>query len=230
MKINNVSDLVVETLQQVGVKRIYGLVGDSLNGITEAIRRRGTIDWVHVRHEEVAAFAAGAEAQLTGDLAVCAGSCGPGNLHLINGLYDCPTARERPMLAIAAHIPSPEIGTNYFPGNPAGAPVPRMQRVLRARHLEPCATARTCFEIGHPRRRSVSARRCGAGHPRRCRPPRCSNARAVVAESPGSCQGGPACGRPADGRSRGSSPSCWVADEDRSRCSADAAAPVLTRP
>ena len=113
MKINNVADLVVETLQEVGVKRIYGLVGDSLNGITEAIRRRGVIDWVHVRNEEVAAFAAGADAQLTGDLAVCAGSCGPGNLHLINGLFDCNRARA-PVLAIAAHIPSAEIGSNYF--------------------------------------------------------------------------------------------------------------------
>ena len=113
MKINNVADLVVETLQQVGVKRIYGLVGDSLNGITEALRRRGTIQWVHVRHEEVAAFAAGAEAQLTGNLAVCAGSCGPGNLHLINGLFDCNRTRT-PVLAIAAHIPSEQIGSNYF--------------------------------------------------------------------------------------------------------------------
>ena len=113
MKINNVADLVVETLQEVGVKRIFGLVGDSLNGITEALRRRGTIDWVHVRNEEVAAFAAGADAQLTGELAVCCGSCGPGNLHLINGLFDCNRSRA-PVLAIAAHIPSDQIGSNYF--------------------------------------------------------------------------------------------------------------------
>ncbi len=113
MKINNVADLFVETLRQAGVKRIYGLVGDSLNGITEAIRRSGAIDWVHVRHEEVAAFAAGADAQVSGGLAVCAGSCGPGNLHLINGLYDCQRTRT-PVLAIAAHIPSAEIGSNYF--------------------------------------------------------------------------------------------------------------------
>ncbi|MCX8255729.1 MAG: thiamine pyrophosphate-binding protein, partial [Beijerinckiaceae bacterium] len=113
MKINNVADYVVETLQEVGVKRIFGLVGDSLNGITEALRRRGTIDWVHVRHEEVAAFAAGADAQLTGELAVCCGSCGPGNLHLINGLFDCNRTRT-PVLAIAAHIPSDQIGSNYF--------------------------------------------------------------------------------------------------------------------
>ena len=113
MTINNVADLFVETLQQAGVRRIFGLVGDSLNGITEALRRRKVIDWVHVRHEEVAAFAAGAEAQITGELAVCAGSCGPGNLHLINGLFDCQRTRV-PVLAIAAHIPSPEIGSNYF--------------------------------------------------------------------------------------------------------------------
>jgi pyruvate dehydrogenase (quinone) len=104
---------MVETLETAGVKRIYGLVGDSLNGFTDALRRRKSIDWLHVRHEEVAAFAAGAEAHLTGDLAVCAGSCGPGNLHLINGLFDCHRSRV-PVLAIAAHIPSPEIGLGYF--------------------------------------------------------------------------------------------------------------------
>ena len=113
MKIENVADLLTETLQQVGVRRIYGVVGDSLNGITEAIRARGVIDWVHVRHEEVAAFAAGSEAQVTDAIAVCAGSCGPGNLHLINGLFDAHRTRV-PVLAIAAHIPSAEIGTNYF--------------------------------------------------------------------------------------------------------------------
>jgi len=109
----NIADLMVETLQDIGVERIYGVVGDSLNGITEAIRRRGVIDWVHMRHEESGAFAAGAEAQLTGELAVCAGSCGPGNLHLINGLYDCHRSGA-PVLAIAAHIPSAEIGSGYF--------------------------------------------------------------------------------------------------------------------
>ena len=108
-----VADQFAETLAAVGVKRIYGIVGDSLNGLTDAIRRQGKIEWVHVRHEEVAAFAAGAEAHLTGDLAVCAGSCGPGNLHLINGLFDCHRSHV-PVLAIAAHIPSGEIGTGYF--------------------------------------------------------------------------------------------------------------------
>ncbi|MDY1006757.1 MULTISPECIES: ubiquinone-dependent pyruvate dehydrogenase [unclassified Sphingomonas] len=108
-----IADLFVETLELAGVERIYGVAGDSLNGLTEALRRSGTIEWVHVRNEEAAAFAAGAEAQLTGKLAVCAGSCGPGNLHLINGLYDCNRTRV-PVLAIAAQIPSAEIGSNYF--------------------------------------------------------------------------------------------------------------------
>jgi len=108
-----VADQFAETLVAAGVKRIYGIVGDSLNGLTDAVRRQGKIEWLHVRHEEVAAFAAGAEAHLTGELAVCAGSCGPGNLHLINGLFDCQRSR-LPVLAIAAHIPSAEIGSDYF--------------------------------------------------------------------------------------------------------------------
>jgi pyruvate dehydrogenase (quinone) len=104
---------MVETLTQAGVERIYGVVGDSLNGLTEALRQTARIDWVHVRHEEVAAFAAAGESQITGKLAVCAGSCGPGNLHLINGLYDAQRSR-CPVLAIAAQIPSAEIGGGYF--------------------------------------------------------------------------------------------------------------------
>src|SRR6476659_2784609 len=108
-----VADQFADTLAAAGVKRIYGIVGDSLNGLTDAIRRQNSIEWIHVRHEEVAAFAAGAEAHLTGGLAVCAGSCGPGNLHLINGLYDCQRNRV-PVLAIAAQIPSAEIGSGYF--------------------------------------------------------------------------------------------------------------------
>ncbi len=108
-----VADQFAEILAAAGVKRIYGIVGDSLNGLTDALRRQGKIEWVHVRHEEVAAFAAGAEAHLTGELAVCAGSCGPGNLHLINGLFDCHRSRV-PVLAIAAQIPSAEIGAGYF--------------------------------------------------------------------------------------------------------------------
>ncbi len=96
-----VADQIVKTLEAAGVKRIYGIVGDSLNGITDALTRNCGIEWVHVRYEEVGAFAAGAEAHLTDELAVCAGSCGPGNLHLINGLFDCHRNRV-PVLSIAA--------------------------------------------------------------------------------------------------------------------------------
>jgi len=107
------ADYMAETLSRAGVKRIYGVVGDSLNGFTDALRRLESIEWIHMRHEEGAAFAAGAEAHLTGQLAVCAGSCGPGNLHLINGLFDCQRSGV-PVLAITAHIPSTEIGIDYF--------------------------------------------------------------------------------------------------------------------
>jgi pyruvate dehydrogenase (quinone) len=107
------ADYMAETLAQAGVERIYGVVGDSLNAFTDALRRLESIDWIHMRNEEGAAFAAGAEAHLTGKLAVCAGSCGPGNLHLINGLFDAQR-NNVPVLAIAAHIPSSEIGIDYF--------------------------------------------------------------------------------------------------------------------
>jgi len=107
-----VADNIVATLKASGVRRIYGIPGDSLNGFTDAIRRDGSIAWLHVRHEEAAAFAAGAEAAITGDLAVVAASCGPGNLHLINGLYDAHRSRV-PVLAIAAHISREEIGSEY---------------------------------------------------------------------------------------------------------------------
>ena len=109
----NIAELLVEILAQAGVQRVYGVTGDSLNGITDSIRKQKHIEWIHVRHEETAAFAAGAEAHLTGQLAVCAGSCGPGNLHLINGLYDCHRSRA-PVLAIAAQVPSHELGSGYF--------------------------------------------------------------------------------------------------------------------
>lgn len=114
----NVAEQLVSQLIDAGVHRVYGIVGDSLNPVVDAIRKsggskKGGIDWVHVRHEEAAAFAAAAEAQLTGKLAVCAGSCGPGNLHLINGLYDAQRSAA-PVLAIASHIPSVQIGQTYF--------------------------------------------------------------------------------------------------------------------
>ena len=108
-----VADNIVATLKASGVRRIYGIPGDSLNGFTDALRRNGDIAWEHVRHEEAAAFAASAEAAITGDLAVAAGSCGPGNLHLINGLFDANRSRV-PVLAIAAHIPRQNIGSGYF--------------------------------------------------------------------------------------------------------------------
>jgi pyruvate dehydrogenase (quinone) len=108
-----IATLLVETLTRAGVKRIYGVVGDSLNPITDAVRKQSAIEWIHVRNEEAGAFAAGAEAQLSGQLTVCAGSCGPGNLHLINGLYDCHRSGA-PVLAIAAQVPSSEIGTGFF--------------------------------------------------------------------------------------------------------------------
>ncbi len=115
-----VADVMVAALKASGVRRVYGIPGDSLNGFTDALRRDGTIAWQHVRHEEAAGFAAAAAAALTGELAVCAASCGPGNLHLINGLFDANRSGV-PVLAIAAHIPAAEIGGEYFQEtHPAG--------------------------------------------------------------------------------------------------------------
>src|SRR6201984_2142950 len=111
--VKTVAAQFAEMLVAVALKRVYGIVRESLNGLADSLRRQGKIEWIHVRHEEVAAFAAGAEAHLTGELAVCAGSCGPGNLHLINGLFDCHRSRV-PVLGIAAQIPSGEIGSGYF--------------------------------------------------------------------------------------------------------------------
>ncbi|HEV3104944.1 MAG TPA: ubiquinone-dependent pyruvate dehydrogenase [Trinickia sp.] len=109
----SVADFLVQALQAAGVERIWGVTGDSLNGLSYSMSKVGTMRWMHTRHEETAAFAAGADAASTGRLAVCAGSCGPGNLHLINGLFDCHR-NHQPVLAIAAHIPSTEIGLGYF--------------------------------------------------------------------------------------------------------------------
>ena len=108
-----IAETVVHNLAANGIQRIWGVPGDSLNAVTEAIRREKGIEWMLTRHEEEAAFAAAGEAALTGELAVCAGSCGPGNMHLINGLYDAHRSRV-PVLAIASHIPSDEIGSQYF--------------------------------------------------------------------------------------------------------------------
>ncbi|MDN2664491.1 ubiquinone-dependent pyruvate dehydrogenase [Psychromonas sp. 14N.309.X.WAT.B.A12] len=109
----SIASFITQTLDQAGVQRIWGVTGDSLNGISDSLRKMGNIEWLGTRHEEAAAFAAGAEAHISGKLAVCAGSCGPGNLHLINGLFDCHRNKV-PVLAIAAHIPSSEIGSQYF--------------------------------------------------------------------------------------------------------------------
>src|SRR6476659_10182532 len=108
-----VAAVMVATLKASGMRRVSGLPGDSINGFTDALRRDGEVVWEHVRHEEAAAFAAAGEAEMTGRLAVCAASCGPGNLHLVNGLFDANRTRV-PVLAIAAHIPREEIGSGYF--------------------------------------------------------------------------------------------------------------------
>ena len=162
------ADYMAEVLAQAGVKRIFGVVGDSLNGFSDALRRLGSIDWVHVRHEEGAAFAAGAEAHLTGRLAVCAGSCGPGNLHLINGLFDAHRSRV-PVLAIAAHIPSSEIGIDYFQATHPEIPIQRMQPLCRAGESSGAAAAGPVARDArggraegrrrrrHPRRRGTGA-------------------------------------------------------------------------
>ena len=165
MSTKTVADQFAETLAAAGVKRIYGIVGDSLNGLTDAIRRQGKIEWVHVRHEEVAAFAAGAEAHLTGELAVCAGSCGPGQ----------PAPDQRPVrlppLARAgagdrrAH-PVGRDRRRLFPGNPSADAVPGMQPLLRAglRRQSDAAHAGSRDPRG-----GRQARRVGRGDPRRCR-------------------------------------------------------------
>src|ERR1700754_3972744 len=113
MSSSTLADQLIEVLLEAHVERIYGVVGDSLNPVLAAVRRAEAIAWVHVRNEEAGAFAAAAEAQLTGRLAVCAGSCGPGNLHLLQGVYDAHRSGA-PVLAIASHIPSEQIGTGYF--------------------------------------------------------------------------------------------------------------------
>ena len=109
----NVAEQLVDTLEKAGVKRIYAVTGDSLNEVNEAVRKSGKIKWIYVRHEESCAFDAAAEAQLNGELACCAGSSGPGHVHLINGLYDAQRSGA-PVLAIASTLPTHEFGTEYF--------------------------------------------------------------------------------------------------------------------
>src|SRR5450755_280545 len=139
----NIAELFVDTLVLAGVKRVYGVAGDSLNGITDVIRTDERIKWIHVRHEETAAFAAGAEAHLTGSLAVCAGSCGPGNLHLINGLYDANRSRV-PVLAIAKHIPRMQslLRTHFASGANAAYPGDRNPNRTRQARRSSCCSPR----------------------------------------------------------------------------------------
>ncbi|SUB17614.1 Pyruvate dehydrogenase [ubiquinone] [Pantoea agglomerans] len=138
-----VAALVAKTLESAGVKRIWGVTGDSLNGLSDSLNRMGTIEWMPTRHEEVAAFAAGAEAHISGELAVCAGSCGPGNLHLINGLFDCHRNRV-PVLAIAAHIPLQRNRQRLFSGNSSAGAVPRMQPTT-ANWFRTLSSSRRCW-------------------------------------------------------------------------------------
>ena len=163
-----VAELMVEVLLEAGVKRVYGVSGDSLNGFTDAIRSQEQLQWIHLRHEEMAAFAAGAEAHLTGQLSVCAGSCGPGNLHLINGLYDCHRSRV-PVLAIAAQIPSGEIGSGYFQETHPEHLFRAVQPLLRSGVASRANASRlgNCNTDGN-----LPSRRCGGRDPRRRRPAR----------------------------------------------------------
>ena len=162
-----VSDLIVETLKSAGVRRVYGIPGDSLNGFTDSLYRDGTIAWLHVRHEEAAAFAAAGEAAITGELAVCAASCGPGNLHLINGLYDAHRSRV-PVLAIAAHIPSKEIGGTYFQETHPQELFRECSAYCELDHLADAAAVRARHRAAHSGR---AERRCRTGHTRRCPAP-----------------------------------------------------------
>ncbi|HEY5421033.1 MAG TPA: thiamine pyrophosphate-binding protein, partial [Marmoricola sp.] len=113
MSKRTIADLIIDALADHGVRQVWGVVGDALNPVTDAIRREDRIEWIGVRHEEVGAFAASAQAQLTGDLAVCMGTVGPGAIHLLNGLYDARKSHV-PVLAICGQVPREEIGTDFF--------------------------------------------------------------------------------------------------------------------
>ena len=193
-----VAERLVQTLVEAGVRRVYGIVGDSLNPVIDAIRRSAAVDWVHVRHEETAAFAAGAEAQLTGRLAVCAGSCGPGNLHLINGLFDAHRTMA-PVLAIAAQIPSSEIGTGYFQETHPGAALPRVQPLPRAGLASAADAARAADRDAARGRPARRLRRRAARRRRAMDPPSDTVARGPSRPSPWSgpptttSRGSPSC-------------------------------------
>lgn len=212
----NLAQQLATTLEQAGIKRIWGLTGDSLNGLTDALRTMDSIEWMHVRHEEVAAFAAGAEAAATGELTVCAGSCGPGNLHLINGLFDCHR-NHVPVLAIAAQILLRD-RLELLSGNPPAGTVQRVQPLYRAGH-QPCADApsaapRHAFSDPQPRRG-------GGGDPRRYL---AAGSRRQTQALAGSCTHRALCRR--NKTCSASARSCTAAR--KSPCCAAAAAPALT--
>ena len=205
MPTQNVADQFVEVLSQSGVQRVYGVVGDSLNPLVDAIRRTPGIEWVHVRNEEAAAFAAAAEAQVTGRLAVCAGSCGPGNTHLIQGLYDAHRSAA-PVLAIASHIPSAQIGTGFFQETHPEQLFAECSRLLRTGLAAGADAAdrphRRAARARHPRRlgaRAARRRRRPAGGPPH-RP--AGAARRTGRPAPGR-QDGPPTGRRAARRAEG---------------------------
>ena len=145
---------LLRMLRDAGARRIYGVVGDSLNPVVDAVRHTDGIEWVHVSNEEGGAFAAAAEAQITGQLAVCAGSCGPGNTHLIQGLYDAHRSGA-PVVAIASHIQSQEIGMGFLPGDPPGAHLPGLLVLVRGGHAE--------ADAAHPARRDPDGDRPARG-------------------------------------------------------------------
>ena len=161
-----VADLIIETLKGAGIQRVYGIPGDSLNGFTDAIRRDGMLAWQHVRHEEAAAFAAAGEATLTGELAVCAASCGPGNLHLINGLYDAHRSASTHTCYCRAHSFQRDRGLLLSRDTPSGA-ISRMQHLLRTRRFAGTASLRSryCCSL-----RYRAKGRSRLGDPRRCPP------------------------------------------------------------
>ena len=217
MKIDNVADLIAETLAQAGVKRIFGVVGDSLNGFTEALRKRKAIDWMHVRHEEVAAFAAGAEAQITGELAVCAGAAARATC--ISSTACSMPPQPRAGAGDRRADPVRRDRRRLFPGDPSGEPVPRMQPLLRAGLPSGADAARAGERDPHGRRPARRRRRRASPATSRCGQRRSAASRRM----PGCCRRR----RSSAGRSRARLrwPNCSTA-ASASRCSAAAAAPA----
>ena len=178
------ADFVVATLRASGVRRIYGLPGDSLNGLTDAIRRDGEMTWLHVRHEEAAAFAAAGEAAVTGGLAVCAASCGPGNLHLINGLYDAQRSRV-PVLALAAHIPLSEVGSGYFQETHPAASCSASAASMSSWSASPSSCRASCApRCAAPSNAAASPSSSFRARSSRTRPPHATAVTAIRASTP----------------------------------------------